>query len=76
MSLTFACLWDVFPPSGLSPPALIGGFVPNLIASCYAVFCGYPREVCSFLEGNREAVGLRDRDGEAGRSRGRRLQSG
>lgn len=37
---TLACLWDSFSPPGLPHPALIWGFVPSLIASCYAVFSG------------------------------------
>lgn len=34
----FRLLLDPFPSIELSRPALIGGCVPNLMASCYAVF--------------------------------------
>jgi hypothetical protein len=31
---------DPFPPPGLSHLALIGGFVPSFIVTCYAMFRG------------------------------------
>ena len=31
ISDSFACCWDPFPPPGLSPPALIGSYVPSFI---------------------------------------------
>lgn len=69
---TIACLWDPFPPTGLPHPDLIRGFVPVLIASCYAVFSWYPWEACSFFLRETEEqwnwgrggaeVGLRERE--------------
>jgi hypothetical protein len=38
-------------------------FVPNLIASRYALFGGYHWEACSFLKRNRGAVSLGERGG-------------
>jgi len=54
----FACSWNLFPPTGLLCPALIFGFVPRLIAFCYATFGRYPQEAWSFLKGNSAAVDL------------------
>lgn len=30
----FACSWDFFPPTGLTHPELIEGFVSSLIVAC------------------------------------------
>lgn len=36
---SLACLWELFPTTGLPPPAfLIWRFMPSIILSCYAMF--------------------------------------
>lgn len=61
VSDSFACHWDPFSPTGLLFPALIGGIVPNLIASWSAMFRWYCWEACPFLRGVGGAVGLGER---------------
>ena len=71
VSDSFICSWDPS-PTVLPHTALIGGYMPNLTVTCYAMFrC--PWEACSFLEGNGEGVDLekkerRDRAGRIGES--------
>lgn len=41
----------------------------GLIVYCYAGFSGYPWRACSFLKGNREAMGLGEREGRGKKRR-------
>jgi len=57
-------LWNLFRPTGLHFPVLMGWFVPDLIVSCY-VLCGwYPLEACSFLGRRGGGEPGRERSGE------------
>lgn len=61
-----AYTWYPFPPTGLPCPALIWGFVPCLIVSCYDMFSGYPWDACPFVKGYGGGVDLGERGDEAG----------
>lgn len=60
----------LFPPTGL-PHLVIGGFMPSLLASYYAMFNCYYWEVCS-LKVNGGVVNPGERRGEGWQGGGER----
>jgi hypothetical protein len=42
LSDSFTCSWAPFPPIGLPCPVLIGGCIPSLIVTCYAILVDIP----------------------------------
>jgi len=47
VSLTLACTWNPFSPTGLPQPSLDMRIYS--ILSCWPMFCGYLWESCSFI---------------------------
>lgn len=71
VSDSFVCSWDTFFPIGLPCPAMIQGFVPNLLISFYDMPSWYPLEAYTFQKGKRRLDLGEMGGGESGKSGGK-----